>query len=41
MNGFFPELFLRSKGSVVQIRRAETLDDLFATLDLPALLDFK
>lgn len=27
------ELLLRSDGSVVQIRRAETLDDLFSTLD--------
>ncbi|NLB66797.1 MAG: diaminopimelate decarboxylase [Lentisphaerae bacterium] len=30
------ELLLRPDGSVVQIRRAETLDDLFATLDLAA-----
>ena len=35
------ELLLRPDGSVVQIRRAETLDDLFATLDLPALPGFQ
>ena len=42
MNGTFsPELLLRPDGSVIQIRRAETLDDLFATLDLSALPDFE
>ncbi len=35
------ELLLRPDGSVVPIRRAETLDDLFATLDLDAASDFK
>jgi diaminopimelate decarboxylase len=35
------ELLLRPDGSVVQIRRAETLDDLFATLDLGAVAAFK
>lgn len=34
------ELLLRPDGSVVQIRRAETLADLFATLDLKAAADF-
>ena len=34
------ELLLRPDGSVIQIRRAETLDDLFATLDLPAAATF-
>lgn len=34
------ELLLREDGSVVEIRRAETLDDLFATLDFSALSDF-
>ncbi len=34
------ELLLRSDGSVIQIRRAETLADLFATLDLPAAAAF-
>ncbi len=34
------ELLLREDGSVVEIRRAETLDDLFATLDLDALETF-
>jgi diaminopimelate decarboxylase len=29
------ELLLREDGSVAEIRRAETLDDLFATLDFP------
>jgi diaminopimelate decarboxylase len=28
------EVMLRSDGSVMQIRRAETVDDYFATLDL-------
>ena len=31
------ELLLRPDGSVIQIRRAETLDDLFATLDFAGL----
>lgn len=35
------ELLLRPDGSVLQIRRAETLDDLFATLDLSALPAFR
>ena len=35
------ELLLRPDGSVVQIRRAETLNDLFATLDLKAVAGFK
>jgi len=35
------ELLLRENGDVVQIRRAETLDDLFATLDLKGLERFK
>ena len=35
------ELLLRKNGSVTQIRRAETLDDLFATLDLGELERFK
>ena len=34
------ELLLRPDGSVLPIRRAETLDDLFATLDFSALPDF-
>lgn len=34
------ELLLREDGSVKQIRRAETLDDLFATLDFDGLTDF-
>lgn len=34
------ELLLRKDGSVVQIRRPETLDDLFATLDFGQLADF-
>ncbi len=34
------ELLLRPDGSVLQIRRAETLDDLFATLDFSALPPF-
>lgn len=34
------ELLLRSDGSVVQIRRAETADDYFATLDLSGVKDF-
>ncbi|MDR2619223.1 MAG: diaminopimelate decarboxylase, partial [Treponema sp.] len=35
------ELLLRPDGSVVQIRRPETVDDYFATLDLEALKRFK
>lgn len=35
------ELLLRENGEVVQIRRAETLDDYFATLDFEGLKDFK
>lgn len=35
------ELLLRPDGSVVQIRRAETLDDLFATLDLDLVSSFQ
>ena len=35
------ELLLRPDGSVIQIRRAETLADLFATLDFGAIPDFK
>lgn len=35
------ELLLRENGEVKQIRRAETLDDLFATLDFKGLNDFK
>ena len=31
------ELLLKEDGSVVQIRRKETLDDLFSTLDYPSL----
>jgi len=34
------ELLLRNDGSVVQIRRAETVDDYFATLDFEALAAF-
>ncbi len=34
------ELLRRENGEVVQIRRAETLDDLFATIDFSALADF-
>ena len=34
------ELLLRPDGSVKQIRRPETVDDYFATLDLSALKDF-
>jgi diaminopimelate decarboxylase len=34
------ELLLRSDGSIVQIRRAETLADHFATLDVNALREF-
>lgn len=35
------ELLLREDGSVVQIRRAETIEDHFATLDFSALPDFR
>ncbi|ERP39294.1 diaminopimelate decarboxylase family protein [Chitinivibrio alkaliphilus] len=35
------ELLLRSDGSVVHIRRAETLNDLFATLDFTSISEFK
>ncbi|MBF0265974.1 MAG: diaminopimelate decarboxylase [Gammaproteobacteria bacterium] len=34
------ELLLREDGSVLQIRRAETLDDYFATLDFEQIKDF-
>ena len=35
------ELLLRSDGSVKQIRRRETIDDLFATLDLQGVASFE
>jgi diaminopimelate decarboxylase len=35
------ELLLRENGEVVQIRRAETLDDYFTTLDFDGLKDFE
>ena len=35
------ELLLRKDGSVVQIRRAETIEDYFATLDFEQLKEFK
>ncbi len=35
------ELLLRPDGSVIEIRRAETIDDYFATLDLDALKTFR
>lgn len=35
------ELLLRADGSIKQIRRPETIDDLFATLDLNGVADFK
>jgi diaminopimelate decarboxylase len=35
------ELLLRENGEIVQIRRAETLDDYFVTLDFEGLKDFK
>ncbi len=35
------ELLLRTDGSVKMIRRAETVEDLFATLDFAGLKDFK
>ncbi|MFP4363722.1 MAG: diaminopimelate decarboxylase [Spirochaetia bacterium] len=34
------EFLLRTDGSIVKIRRAETLDDYFATLDFSGLLEF-
>ena len=34
------ELLLRENGEVIQIRRAETLEDYFATLDFDGLKDF-
>jgi diaminopimelate decarboxylase len=34
------ELLLRPDGSIAQIRRAETVEDYFATLDLEAVKDF-
>ena len=34
------ELLLREDGSVVQIRRAETIKDYFATLDFKGLREF-
>lgn len=35
------EILMRCDGSFVQIRRRETVDDLFATLDLDGVKDFK
>jgi diaminopimelate decarboxylase len=35
------ELLLRENGEIIQIRRAETLNDYFATLDFEGLKDFK
>lgn len=35
------ELLLRENGEIVQIRRAETAEDYFATLDFKSLKDFK
>ena len=35
------ELLLRTDGSIVQIRRPETVDDYFATLDLTGVKDFE
>ncbi len=35
------ELLLRESGEVVEIRRAETVDDYFATLDFHALAGFR
>ena len=34
------ELLLRENGDVTEIRRAETVDDYFATLDFGKLKDF-
>jgi diaminopimelate decarboxylase len=35
------ELLLRESGEVIEIRRAETLDDYFVTLDFKGITDFK
>lgn len=35
------ELLFRDNGEILQIRRAETVDDYFATLDFSGLVDFK
>ena len=35
------EILMREDGSFVQIRRRETIDDLFATLNLYGVNDFK
>lgn len=35
------ELLLREDGSIIEIRRAETLDDLFATLNFEAIKNFE
>jgi diaminopimelate decarboxylase len=35
------ELLLRKGGAVVQIRRAETVEDYFATLDTAGVNEFK
>ena len=35
------QLLLRENGEVVEIRRAETVDDYFATLDFEALKRFR
>jgi len=35
------ELLLREDGEVVQIRRAETLEDYFATIDFGGIPEFK
>ncbi len=35
------ELLLRENGDVIQIRRAETIEDYFATLDFKGIADFK
>ena len=35
------ELLLRTDGSIVEIRRAETIDDYFATIDFKGLDSFK
>ena len=34
------ELLLREDNSIIEIRRAETTDDLFATLDMKKLKEF-
>jgi diaminopimelate decarboxylase len=36
-----PELLLRNNGEVIQIRRAETVEDYFATVDFGGLKEFK